>query len=100
MILFFALIGVAIAISGALGFLFFWTMAQVHLHDRHLASAPAAPGLGFASPRAIAWLLLGGYRRVGDSRLDGLALPAQVCLWATIAGLIAAGVLVLVARFV
>jgi len=96
MILFFALIGVAFAISGVLGFLFFWAMAQVHLNDRHAAAAAAAPGFGFASPRAIGWLLFGQYRGLGDARLDGLALPAQVCLWAAIAGLIAAGALVAV----
>ncbi len=99
MILFFALIGVAFAISGVLGFLFFWAMAQVHLHDRHRETAAATPGLGFASPRAIAWLLSGGYRRLGDARLDGLALPAQICLWATFFGLGVAGFLVMLERF-
>lgn len=99
MILFFALIGVAIAISGILGFLFFWAMAQVHLRDRHQDRVVAAPGFGFASPRALAWLLLGQYRRVGDARLEGLTLPAQVCLWATIFGLAVAAALVLVAEF-
>ncbi|MEO6064640.1 MAG: hypothetical protein ABIP49_02510 [Lysobacterales bacterium] len=99
MTLFFALIGVAIAISGMLGFLFFWAMTQVHLHDRHVAASTAARGFGFASPRAIAWLLFGRYRGLGDGRLDGLALPAQVCLWATLAGLLAAGALAVVENF-
>lgn len=99
MILFFALIGVAIAISGVLGFLFFWAMAQVHLRDRQAALSQSLPGIGFVSPRALAWLLSGSYRRLADKGLDGLALPAQVCLWAAILGLLAAGALVAVAEF-
>ena len=98
MILFFALIGVALAISGALGFLFFWAMAQVHLRDRHAANDAATPAMGFASPRAIAWLLLGGFRKLGDPSLDGLALPAQWSLWAVVLGLIAAGLLTALAQ--
>ena len=98
MILFFALIGVAVAISGALGFLFFWAMAQVHLRDRHASNAAAAPAIGLASPRAIAWLLLGGYRKLRDPGLDGLALPAQWSLWAVVVGLLAAGTLIVLAQ--
>ena len=98
MILFFALIGVAVAISGMLGFLFFWAMAQVHLRDRQIDGAAATTGLGFASPRAIGWLLVGGYRRLADPGLDGLALPAQLSLWAVIAGLAAAAALAAVAQ--
>ncbi len=99
MILFFALIGVAIAISGALGFLFFWAMAQVHLRDRHSTNAAAGPGMGFASPRAIAWLFVGGYRRLGDPRLDGLAVPAQWSLWAVLVGLLVAAFLIALAQW-
>lgn len=100
MILFFALIGIAVAISGLLGFLFFWAMAQVHLRDRLESPGAAAtlPGLGFAAPRSIAWLLAGRYRDLGDRALDGLALPAQVCLWSAIAGLAAAAALVAMAN--
>lgn len=94
MILFFALIGVALAISGALGFLFFWAMAQVHLRDRREQQGADTGGLGFASPRALGWLLSGRYRGMGDPKLDGLALPAQLSLWCVIVGLLLAGLLV------
>lgn len=93
MILFFALLSVAIAISGLLGFLFFWAMAQVHLRDRSETATVAQAGAGFASPRALVWLLRGGYRESGDAGLAGLCIPAQVSLWTVIAGLAAAGAL-------
>jgi len=97
-ILFFALIGAAVAIAGALGFLFFWAMAQVHLRDRHATNDAAVEAMGFASPRAIAWLLRGGYRKLADPGLSGLALPAQWSLWAVIVGLVAAGTLAALAQ--
>ncbi len=93
MILFFALLSVAIAISGLLGFLFFWAMAQVHLRDRRETSDADQAGSGFASPRALFWLLRGGYREAGDAGLAGLCVPAQVSLWTVIAGLASAGAL-------
>ena len=99
LILFFALIGVALAISGVLGFLFFWAMAQVHLRDRREQQGADTRGLGFASPHALVWLLSGRYRGMGDAKLDGLALPAQFSLWCVIVGLLMAALLVAWAGF-
>lgn len=98
MLTFLALIGVAVAISGAMAFVFFWPMALVHLRDRHRARLESFGGFAFAAPAALGWLLRGGYRELADPSLDGLCTPARLALWAIILSLLAAGVLVLFAR--
>ena len=93
MILFFALLFVAIAIAGATAFVIFWPLALVHVRDKH---PPIAARLGtgaFLKPSALAWLLRGGYREARDRNLSGLATPARVSLIVILAGLSLAGML-------
>jgi hypothetical protein len=93
MLTFLALVGVAIAISGAMAFAFFWPMALVHLRDRHAPELARFGDFAFASPAALVWLLRGRYRELADRGLDGLCTPARLALWSIILSLVAAGVL-------
>ncbi|MBB5208628.1 hypothetical protein [Chiayiivirga flava] len=94
--MFLALICIAVAISGAMAFAFFWPMALVHLRDRHGALHSSFGDFAFASPAALAWLLRGRYRGLRDTGLSGLATPAFLALWSMILALVAAGVLYLI----
>jgi hypothetical protein len=92
-ILFFALLFVALAIAGATAFVIFWPLTLVHVRDRQ-------PGIGaqlgqgaFLKPSALAWLLRGGYRSVRDPSLSGLATPARISLLVILLGLALAGLL-------
>lgn len=95
MILFFALLCLALAIAGATAFVIFWPLMLVHVRDRHPNLQADLGSNAFARPSAWAWLLRGGYRAAGDRNLDGLATPARVSLWTIIAGLAGAGFLYL-----
>lgn len=97
MLTFLALVGVAIAISGAMAFVFFWPMALVHLRDRHAARLASFGGFAFAAPAALGWLLRGGYRELADPSLDGLCMPARLALWSIIVSLVASSLLALFA---
>lgn len=93
MILFFALLFVAIAIAGFTAFVIFWPLTLVHVRDRH-AELSASFGAGaFLDPGALAWLLSGRYRQTRDSSLTGLATPARISLLTIMAGLLCAGLL-------
>ena len=94
MILFLALVFVALAIAGASAFVIFWPLALVHLRDRH-PDVDAKLGEGaFAKPSALWWLLGGRYRRdVPDPAFTGLATPARVALATIITALSLAGLL-------
>lgn len=93
MILFFALLFVAMAIAGASAFVIFWPLTLVHVRDRHPALREQwGPG-AFLNPAALGWLLRGGYRAAGDGNLSGLASPARVSLLTIIIALALAGVL-------
>lgn len=94
--MFLALICIAVAISGAMAFAFFWPMALVHLRDRHGALHASFGEFAFASPAALNWLLRGRYRSLRDGGLSGLATPAFLALWSTILALVASGVLYLI----
>lgn len=93
LILFFALTSFAIAIAGATAFLIFWPLALVHIRDKH-PQITAALGQGaFLKPKALWWLLTGGYRSAPDRNLSGLATPARVALSVILFGIAMGGVL-------
>ncbi|GAA4865241.1 hypothetical protein [Luteimonas vadosa] len=93
MILFLALLCVAMAIAGACAFVIFWPLALVHLRDRHPAvRARLGPG-AFLHPAALWWLLSGRYRQTPDPQFTGLATPAMLSLSTIVLGLIGAGLL-------
>ena len=97
MILFFALLSLALAIAGATAFAIFWPLALVHLRDRHPALHARLGPVAFLHPGALGWLLAGGYRSTGDTNLSGLATPARITLMTIIGGVLMAGVLWLLA---
>ena len=93
LVLFLALLFVAMAIAGATAFVIFWPLTLVHIRDRH-------PGIGallgegaFLKPSALWWLLRGGYRATPDRSLSGLATPARISLAVILLGLALAGLL-------
>ena len=93
MILFLALMSLALAIAGATAFVIFWPLALVHIRDRHAAiKAELGEGL-FLKPAALWWLLRGGYREHPDPSLSGLATPARIALSVILLGLALAGLL-------
>ena len=96
MVLFFALLFLALAIAGETAFVIFWPLMLVHVRDRHPRLQSDLGSNAFARPSAWLWLLRGGYRAMGDRNLDGLATPARISLWVIIAGLAGAGLLYLV----
>lgn len=91
--MFLALISLAVAISGAMAFVFFWPMTLVHLRDRHPAVRQGFGGMAFSSTAALGWLLAGKYRALTDPSLNGLATPARIALICTLLALFASGVL-------
>jgi len=93
MILFFALLFVAMAIAGACAFVIFWPLALVHIRDRHPAIADRLGSGAFLKPAALGWLLRRSYREAGDRNLDGLATPAWLSLLTIIVALLCAGIL-------
>jgi hypothetical protein len=88
MILFFALLALALAIAGATAFVIFWPLALVHVRDRHPGVGESIGPFAFLNPKALWWLLRGGYRATGDRNLSGLATPARISLLTIIAGLV------------
>jgi len=92
-VLFFALLFVAIAIAGATAFVIFWPLTLVHVRDRQPGIAAELGTGAFLKPAALAWLLRGGYRRVRDPSLSGLATPARISLLVIFLGLALAGLL-------
>ena len=93
MILFFALLFVAMAIAGACAFVIFWPLALVHIRDRHPAIGERLGAGAFLNPAALGWLLRGGYRDANDRNLTGLASPARLSLLTIIIALVLAGLL-------
>ncbi|QNP40804.1 hypothetical protein [Lysobacter solisilvae (ex Woo and Kim 2020)] len=93
MILFFALVFVAAAITGACAFMIFWPLSLVHIRDRHPEiGARLGPG-AFLNPTALGWLLRRGYIAANDRNLTGLASPARTSLLTIIIALVLAGLL-------
>jgi hypothetical protein len=93
MILFLALLFLALAIAGFCALVIFWPLTLVHLRERHPAVHAGLGAGAFVRPGALWWLLNGGYRATGDRNLDGLATPARVSLGTILLGLFAAGIL-------
>ena len=79
------LTSLAFATAGISGYLIFGPLAARHLRERH----PAAASVGGAfSPGFFGFLLRGRYRALGDPSLSGLATPARLLGYSTIAGLV------------
>ncbi len=95
-VLFFALLFVAIAIAGATAFAIFWPLTLVHIRDRHPAIKALLGDGAFLNPSALRWLLAGGYRSTPDRSLSGLATPARIALLVILFGLTSACLLWLV----
>ena len=93
LILFFALLFVALAIAGFTAFVIFWPLTLVHVRDRHAPIAASFGAGAFLKPEALGWLLSGRYRETRDPSLTGLATPARLSLLTIIAGLVCAGLL-------
>lgn len=93
MILFLALLFVAVAITGFCALVIFWPLTLVHLRDRHPRLRAELGAAAFANPQALWWLLRGGYRVARDRYLDGLATPARLSLATILLGLTASGLL-------
>lgn len=98
MFAFLLLTGVAIGISAAIAFVFFWPMALVHLRDRHPELLRSFGDFAFGSPAALGWLLRGRYRTLQDPSLSGLCTPARLALWTMLAAL-PCGLLVLYVQY-
>ena len=73
LILFLALTAFAIAIAGATALVIFWPLTLVHIRDRHPQITAHLGHGAFLKPKALWWLLRGGYRAAGDRSLSGLA---------------------------
>ena len=93
MILFFALLFVAMAIAGACAFVIFWPLTLVHIRDRHPAVGDRLGAGAFLKPSALGWLLRGGYRAANDRNVSGLATPARLSLMTIIIALVLAALL-------
>jgi hypothetical protein len=93
LVLFLALLFVAVAIAGATAFASFWPLTLVHIRDRHQALRAQLGEAAFLDPAALWWLLRGGYRATPDRSLSGLATPARISLAVILLGLALAGIL-------
>ncbi|HET9484730.1 MAG TPA: hypothetical protein VFO79_12295 [Xanthomonadales bacterium] len=87
---FLLLLTVAMAVSGAAGYLIFGPLTYRHLQDH---DAHRAVGASSFAPGFFGWLLSGRYRAAGDPRLDGLATPARVLAWSFLIGALGSAIL-------
>ena len=88
MALTFSLLGLAIAITGGMGFAFFWPMTLIHLRDRHPDVHAQLASAGVLAPPSLLWLLAGKFRKLLDPGLGGLATPARIAQIVLLTGLI------------
>ncbi|GAB1407558.1 hypothetical protein MASR1M8_14770 [Thermomonas brevis] len=93
LILFLALTAFAIAIAGATALVIFWPLTLVHIRDRHPQITAHLGHGAFLKPKALWWLLRGGYRAAGDRSLSGLATPSRISLLVILFGIAMGGVL-------
>lgn len=98
MVLFLALFAFAIAIAGATALVIFWPLTLVHIRDRHPHIGAALGAGAFLSPKALWWLLRGGYRTTGDRSLSGLATPSRVSLLVILFGIAMGGALWIIGK--
>jgi hypothetical protein len=91
MALTFCLLGVAVAITGLMGFAFFWPMTLVHLRDRYPEVYARVGGAGALALPTMRWLLAGRFRDSRDPALNGLGTPARIALTVLLTGLASAG---------
>ena len=93
LILFLALTAFAMAIAGATALVIFWPLTLVHVRDRHPAIADGFGPGAFLNPKALWWVLGGGYRDSGDRSLSGLATPTRISLLVILFGVAMGGLL-------
>lgn len=93
LILFLALTAFAMAIAGATALVIFWPLTLVHVRDRHPAIADGFGPGAFLNPKALWWVLGGGYRASGDRSLSGLATPTRISLLVILFGVAMGGLL-------
>jgi hypothetical protein len=86
--MFLLLLATGVGLSGATGYLIFGPLTFRHLRDRN-----ATVGANSFSPTFLGWVLRGGFRKLRDANLNGLATPAQVLLWCCLLGVIGSGLL-------
>ncbi|MBS0463117.1 MAG: hypothetical protein JSS41_11675 [Proteobacteria bacterium] len=86
----FSLLGVAVAITGSMGFVFFWPMSVVHLRDRHPDVHARLVVAGTMAASTLRWLLAGRYHALRDPGVNGLATPARIALCVLLLGLASA----------
>ncbi len=98
LILFFALTLFAMAIAGATAFVIFWPLTLVHIRDRHPQIGALLGEGAFLRPKALWWLLSGGYRATPDRSLSGLATPSRISLLVILSGIALGGVLWLIGK--
>ena len=98
LVLFLALTAFAMAIAGATALVIFWPLTLVHVRDRHPAITEAFGHGAFLSPRALWWLLSGGYRNTGDHSLSGLATPSRISLLVILFGVAMGGLLWIIGK--
>ncbi|HTA65889.1 MAG TPA: hypothetical protein VK753_10335 [Xanthomonadaceae bacterium] len=91
MLITFSLLGIAFAITGLMGFVFFWPMTLVHLRDRYPAIHAQLVDAGVVAIPSLLWLLAGRYREARDPGLSGLGMPARIALVVLLLGLASAG---------
>ena len=93
MLLFIALTLVGVAVGGLTAFVIFWPLALVHMRDRQPELRTRLGTVPMLDPKALRWLLAGGYRAAGDRNLDGLATPAKVSLLVVLSSLLGSALL-------
>ena len=98
LVLFLALVFLAVAIAGFTALLIFWPLTLVHIRDRHPQFTAVLGQGAFFKPQAWGWLLRGQYRTAGDRNLDGLATPARVSMLTILFGVAMGALLWLVAE--
>lgn len=91
-----ALSFIALAISGATALAIFWPLTKVHLRDKH----PEWREDHLQGSNEFVWFFRGGFAKLKDRDLNGLARPLQFALWTIAFGLLGGWVLWLLSEYV